>query len=203
MAAANVCLFEAIARGSLGSAVTLQFLGPLALALLAARRRLDLACAVAGLAGVVLLSGGPSGASAMAVVFGLGAAVSVAISIVAGERVARETEGLEGLALAVGAAALLTLPLGSAALAGAFDSRVIATVAVLGVLGVAVPYALFLRALRHVGARTYSVLLSLDPAVAVCAGILLLGEAPALVELVGVGLVVAASALAVSTRSPT
>src|SRR5687768_12103552 len=58
-AAANVCLFEAIARSSLGTAVTLQFLGPLALALLAARRRLDLACAVAGAAGVVLLTGGP------------------------------------------------------------------------------------------------------------------------------------------------
>jgi inner membrane transporter RhtA len=160
----------------------------------------DLACAVAGAVGVVLLTGGPSGASVAAVAFGCAAAAAVAVSIAAGERVGRHTEGLEGLALAVGAAALFTLPLGVPALADALDARTLATVAVLGVLGIAVPYGLFLHALRHVGARTYSVLLSLDPAVAVLAGVLLIAEAPHAAELIGVALVVAASATAVSTR---
>lgn len=197
-AAANVCLFEAIARTSLGTAVTLQFLGPLALALLAARRRLDLGCAVAGAIGVVLLTGGPSGASLAGVAFGLGAAVSVAVTIVAGECVGRQTGGLEGLALAVAVAALVTLPLGAPAALGHLDAGDLATVAGLGVLGIAVPYALFLRALRQVGAKTYSILLSLDPAVAVLAGIL--SATPRSAEVVGIALVVAASATAVATR---
>jgi inner membrane transporter RhtA len=203
MAAANFFLFEAIARVSLGTAATLQFLGPLALALLAARRRLDLACAVAGAAGVVLLTGGPSGASLAGVALGLGAAVSVAVSIVAGERVARRTEGLEGLALAVAAAALLTAPVGVPAAVEALDPVDLAVVGVVGVLGIAVPYALFMHALRHVGAKTYSVLLSLDPAVAVLVGFVLLAEIPRLPEVVGVGLVATASAVAVGTRRAT
>jgi inner membrane transporter RhtA len=200
MAAANFCLFEAIARSSLGTAVTLQFLGPLALALLAARRRLDLACAVVGAAGVVLLSGGPSGTSVAAVAFGLGAATGVAATTILGERVGHQTEGLEGLALGVAAAALLTLPVGLPPLAAEVDARLLATIAALGVLGIAVPYGLFLQALRHAGSRIYSVLLSLDPAVAVLAGVLLLADTPGLRELAGIALVVAASALAVSTR---
>jgi inner membrane transporter RhtA len=200
MAAANFCLFEAIARTSLGTAVTLQFLGPLALALVAARRRLDLCCAIAGAAGVVLLTGGPSAASLAGVALGLGAAASVAVSIAAGERVARETDGLEGLALAVGAAALFTAPVGVGAALGNLDLGALALVAGLGVLGVAIPYALFMGALRRVGSRTYSVLLSLDPAVAVLVGVVLLSQAPGHAELVGVALVVCASAIAVSTR---
>src|SRR5918997_515397 len=100
MAAANVCLFEAIARMSLGTAVTLQFLGPLTLALLAARRRLDVACAVAGAAGVVLLTGGPSDASVGGLVLGLGAAACVAVSIVASDRVGRGSARLGGRGLA-------------------------------------------------------------------------------------------------------
>jgi inner membrane transporter RhtA len=76
----------------------------------------------------------------------------------------------------------------------------LATVAALGVLGIAVPYALFLHAIRHVGAKTYSVLLSLDPAVALLAGLLVLSQAPRLADVIGIALVVAASATAVSTR---
>jgi inner membrane transporter RhtA len=201
MAAANVCLFEAIARMSLGTAVTLQFLGPLTLALLAARRRLDVACAVAAAAGVVLLTGGPSGGSLGGLVLGLGAAACVAIAIVAAERVGRDSAGLEGLALAVAAAALVTLPIGVPAVASGVEGGQLATVAALGVLGIAIPYALFLHAIRQVGAKTYSVLLSLDPAVAMLAGLLVLSQSPRLADVIGVALVTAASATAVSTRS--
>src|SRR6266511_4503865 len=63
MAVTNVLLYAAVARIPLGSAVTLEFLGPLALALLGARRRLDAAWALAAAGGVVLLTGGPAGAS--------------------------------------------------------------------------------------------------------------------------------------------
>jgi inner membrane transporter RhtA len=121
--------------------------------------------------------------------------------IVFSERVTRETSGLEGLALAVAAAAVLTLPVSVAAIDGLDVSR-IPTVAAVGVLGIAIPYALFLQAIRHVGAKTYSILLSLDPAVAVLAGLLVLGQSPDVGAVFGIGLVVAASAVAVGTRSP-
>lgn len=200
MAAANACLFQALERVPLGTAVTLQFLGPLAIALLAARRRLDVVAAVAAAAGVALLMGGPTAASPAGVAFALGAAAAVAVSTLAGERVARSTRGLDGVALAVGAAAVMTLPVGLPAAAGAVDAGALALASAVGVLGIAVPYGLFFVALRRVGARVYSVLLSLDPAVALLAGLLLLGQAPGIGALAGVALVVAASATVVGTQ---
>ena len=80
-AATNLFLYEAIAHLPLGTAVTLVFLGPLALALLGTRRRLDVAWIVAAVVGVVLLTGGPAGASPNGVALGLAAAVAVAASI--------------------------------------------------------------------------------------------------------------------------
>jgi inner membrane transporter RhtA len=73
-------------------------------------------------------------------------------------------------------------------------------VAGVGVLGIAVPYALELTALRRVGVATYSILLSLDPAIAGLVGLLLLGQQLDPVVVVGIGLVIAASAGAVATR---
>jgi inner membrane transporter RhtA len=144
--------------------------------------------------------GRPSAASPAGVALALGAAAGVAASTLAGERVARSTGGLDGVALGAGAAALMTLPVGLPAAAGAVEPGALAVAAAVGVLGIAVPYALFFVALRRVGARTYSVLLSLDPAVALVAGLLLLGQAPAAGALAGVALVVAASVLAVGTQ---
>jgi inner membrane transporter RhtA len=110
MAATNVLLYAAVARIPLGSAVTLEFLGPLGLALLAARHRLDAAWALAAAAGVALLTGGPTGASPAGIAFALGAGVSVAGSILLARRVIEQTDGAEGLALSVAVATLLTLP---------------------------------------------------------------------------------------------
>jgi inner membrane transporter RhtA len=201
MAATNFCLYEAIARIPLGSAVTLEFLGPLTLALLGARRGLDVACAVAAVTGVVLLTGGPAGASPAGVGFALGAATAVVASILLAQRVGARTTGLDGIALSVGAAALLTLPVGLPAAIGAPQVGDLAVVAGVGVLGIALPYALEFEALRRVGAKTYSILLSLDPAIAGLAGLLLLGQQLDLAELLGIGLVVTASAAATGPGS--
>ncbi len=199
-AAAGVLLFLALARVPLATAVTLQFLGPLALALLGARRRLDLVWVACAATGVALLTGGPAGGSALGVLLALGAAACVAASVVAAARVGAATAGLEGLALAVGVAALLTAPLSvPAALRAPGPEELVATAGV-GLLGVALPYALFLTALRRVGTRAYGVLLSLDPAVAALAGLLLLGQAVGAAGAAGIGLVVLASAGAVGTR---
>jgi inner membrane transporter RhtA len=166
MAVVNFCLYEAIARIPLGTAVTLLFLGPLALALLDSRRKLDLVWALSAAVGVVLLTGGPSGAALAGVVFALCAAASSAAAILLAARMGSQTTRLDGLALSVGAAALPTLPVAVPAAVGAPDASDLAIVTAVGLLGIGLPYALEFNALRWVGVKTYSILLSLDPAVA-------------------------------------
>jgi inner membrane transporter RhtA len=199
-AATNVLLYTAIARIPLGLAGTLAFIGPLSLALLRARRRVDLVWAVGAGAGVVLLTRGLVAGSVIGVVCALGAAASVAASIVIAGHVGARTRGLDGLTLSITVAAVLTLPMGLPAALGSPAALDFAIVAVVGVLGVAVPYALELSALRRVGTRTYSILLSLDPAIAGLAGLVLLGQHLQPTEIVGVALVMAASAGAVTTQ---
>jgi inner membrane transporter RhtA len=200
MAATNFCLYEAIARIPLGVATTLVFLGPLGLALLGARRRLDLAWALAAMAGVLLLAGGPTGGSLAGAAFALGAAISVAAAVLTARRVGSQTTGLDGLALSIAAAALLTLPIGLRAAIASPQLEDLGIVAAVGVLGIALPYALEFTALRRVGVKTYGILLSLDPAVAGAAGLLLLGQHLDSAELLGMGSVMLASAGAVATR---
>ena len=201
-AATNFLLYEAIARAPLGTVGTLVFLGPLSLALLRARRRLDLVCAVLAGIGVIMLTGGPAAGASAGAAFALGAAACVAASIVIARRVGTETDGLDGLALAILAAAVLTAPVGVPAALGSPDLAGMSIVALVGVLGIAIPYGLEFSALRRVGVRTYSILLSLDPAFAALAGLLLLGQHLDLVELAGIALVMAASiaAIAVAPR---
>jgi inner membrane transporter RhtA len=200
MAAMNFCLYEAIARIPLGTAVTLQFLGPLAIALLGARRRLDIAWALAAGAGVALLTGSLSVASFAGAALALGGAAITAGSILLAARVANQSAGLDGLALAVGVAAILTLPVSLPAALGAPRLDDLAIAGAVGVLGIALPYALELNALRRLPVKTVGVLLSLDPAVAGLAGLLLLGQHPSLAEVLGIALVIAASCGAVSGR---
>lgn len=199
LAITNVCLYEAIARIPLGFAVTVEFLGPLAVALIGSRRRLDIAWALAAAAGVLLLAGGSTGASLLGISFALGAAFSVAVSIFVAQRVTKHTDGVEGLSLSVSIAALFTLPIGVRAVLIAPVLHSLAVVAAVGVLAIALPYALEFNALRRVGIKTYSVLLSLDPAIAAVTALLILGQQLTLPETAGIGLVVAASAGAIST----
>jgi inner membrane transporter RhtA len=198
MAAASLCLYEAIARIPLGTAVTLQFLGPLAVALLAARRRLDIACAAAAASGVVLLTG-PTGAEPAGVAFALVAAGMAAASTFAASRVGDQTAGLDGLALAVALAALLLLPLSVPAVLAGPGFADLGVIVLVGVLGSVVPHVLFFDAVRRVGPRTYSVLLSLDPGVAAFAGAVWLGQSLHWPDLAGLALVIAASTVAVGT----
>ena len=111
LVALNFVLYEAIARVSLGTVVTVQFLGPLTLALAGIRRRLDALWIAAAAGGVLSLTGGPDGGATTGVALALGAAALTALSLLMARRLATESSGLDGLALAVGMAACLTLPL--------------------------------------------------------------------------------------------
>ena len=199
-AGTNLLLYEALARLPLGTAGTLVFLGPLVLVLVSTRRRLDIVWAIAAALGVALLTGASAAAPVLGVALGLGAAACVACSILLARRLDAHSHGLDGLALSIVAAAIITLPIGCTALIGhasALGPAAIGIVVVVGALGVAIPYALEFSALRRVGVRAYGILLSLDPAIAGIAGLLFLGQRLGLTEMLGIALVMTASAGAV------
>jgi inner membrane transporter RhtA len=200
LVALNFVLYEAIARVSLGTVVTLQFLGPLTLALVGIRRRLDALWSAAAAGGVLALTGGPNGGATTGIALALAAAALTALSLVMARRLATESAGLDGLALAIGIAACITLPLAIPAAIATRGPGDLALVAAVAGLGIALPYVLEYIAIRAVPVKTFSVLLSLDPAIALLAGALWLGQSLAAPEVLGVGLVVVASAGVVATR---
>jgi inner membrane transporter RhtA len=198
-AATNLFLYEAIARIPLGTAATLVFVGPLAVALASTRRRLDVAWAGGAAVGVVLLAGGAAAASWTGVALAMGAAASVAASILLLRGIGARAGGADGLTMAIAIAAVITLPIGINAAWGTAMLPEVPVIAVVGALGIAIPYALEFAALRRVGVKTYSILLSLDPAIAALAGLLLLGQHLDSGEYLGIALVMAASGGSVAT----
>ncbi|WP_240137794.1 EamA family transporter [Streptomyces sp. MUM 178J] len=202
MAAMNTLFYQAADRIPLGAAVTFEVLGPLALSVIVSRRWVNLVWAGLALGGVVLLSGGgfdrldPVGAA-----FALAAGSMWAAYIVFSARTGRRFPQADGLALAIGVAALLTLPLG---VAEAGTTLITPAVLVLGLavalLSSVLPYTLELLALRRLPASTFAVLMSLEPAIAAGAGFLVLHQALSLIDALAITLVIAASMGAVRTQ---
>lgn len=195
LALMNTLFYLALSRLPLGVTVTIEVLGPLVLSIVAARRASAWLWALLALAGVVALGGGGwDRLDPLGVVFALGAAATWALYILASARVGRQFPRLDGLALAMTAGALLSLPLGIMD-AGSALLRIdlLALGLVVAVFASAVPYALELLALRRLPAATFAILMSLAPATAATAGFLLLGQHLSWVEVVGIALVIAAS----------
>jgi inner membrane transporter RhtA len=197
LAAMNLCFYESIDRLPLGVAVTLEFAGPLAVAVFGSRRRRDLIWAgLAGL-GIVLLSGDFGGGSIdlFGAVLALTAGAFWAVYILLSARVGGRSEGLGGLALAMGISAVLLAPPGIAAGGGGMGSaEVLARGLGVGVLSSALPYALEIEALRRLPNAVFGVMMSLEPAVAALVGFIALGQGLHWTEAVAIALVVAASA---------
>ncbi|MGZ4721088.1 EamA family transporter [Oryzihumus sp.] len=201
----NLCFYAALARLPIGVAVTVEFIGPLVLATVLSRRRLDL-LAVAGAAlGVALISGAVDTPWADLDLAGLGLAAAAgacwAAYIVLSGRTGARFAQLDGLALAMAVAAVLIAPLGIAT-AGPrlWDADVLWRGAGIALLSSVLPYSLELMALRRLSAQVFGVLLSLEPAVAALAGRLVLGQQLRPTQLAGMGLVVAASAVVMGAR---
>ncbi|WP_327328371.1 EamA family transporter [Streptomyces sp. NBC_01210] len=202
MAAMNVLFYQAVDRIPLGAAVTFEVLGPLALSVIVSRRLVNLVWAGLALGGVVLLSGGgfdrldPVGA-----LFALSAGAMWAAYIVFSARTGRRFPQADGLALAMAVGAVLSLPLGIAE-----SGSTLLVPSTLG-LGLAValmssvlPYTLELLALRRLPAPTFAVLMSLEPAIAATAGVLVLHQDLSMVDGLAIALVIAASMGAVRTQ---
>ncbi|MFI1566322.1 EamA family transporter [Streptomyces sp. NPDC020490] len=203
MGAMNAMFYQAVARIPLGAAVTLEVLGPLALSVLASRRAVNMVWAGLALAGVFLLGGGdfggldPAGAG-----FALGAGAMWAAYIVFSARTGRRFPQADGLALAMGVAALLMLPLGIAESGAKLtDPVTIGLGSAVALLSSVLPYTLELLALRRLPASTFAVLMSLEPALAAAAGFLILGQTLSVAQAAAVALVIAASMGAVRTQT--
>ncbi|GGV52017.1 membrane protein [Streptomyces griseoflavus] len=202
MAAMNGLFYQSVARIPLGPAVTLEVLGPLTLSVLASRRAINLVWAALALAGVFLLGGGGFGSlDPVGVAFALGAGAMWAAYIVFSARTGRRFPQADGLALAMGVAAVLFLPLGIAESGTKLlDPTILALGAAVAVLSSVLPYTLELLALRSLPASTFAILMSLEPALAAAAGFLILDQALSTTEAAAIALVIAASMGAVRTQ---
>jgi inner membrane transporter RhtA len=202
MGAMNGLFYQAAARIPLGAAVTLEVLGPLALSVLASRRAINFVWAGLALAGVFLLGGGGFGDLDLAgVAFALGAGAMWATYIIFSARTGRRFPQADGLALAMGVAALLMLPLGVAESGTKLlDPVTIALGSAVAIMSSVLPYTLELLALRRLPASTFAILMSLEPALAATAGFLILNQALSAVQAAAIALVVVASMGAVRTQ---
>jgi inner membrane transporter RhtA len=202
LAAMNTLFYQAVDRIPLGPAVTLEVLGPLALSVIASRRAVNLLWAGLALCGVFLLSGGgfddrldPLGAA-----FALATGAMWAAYIVFSARTGRRFPQADGLALAMAVAALLILPLGLAESGTTLlDPTILGPGAAVALLSSVLPYTLELLALRRLAPSTFAILMSLEPAIAALAGLLLLGQFLTPLEGLAILLVIAASIGAVRT----
>jgi inner membrane transporter RhtA len=227
LAVMNYCIYQAFARIPLGVAVTVEFLGPLAVAVAATRRALDLAWVALAGGGVALLSqaGGQAPAAAhpgpghgitapalaghtlgglnvAGLLFALAAAASWAIYILLSAATGRRFPGSSGLTVAMIVAALAVTPAGL--LAGGHSllrPGVLATGAVIGLLSSIIPYSLEMETLRRVPAKVFGIWMSLEPAIAALVGLVMLGQSLSLVEWAAIGCVTVASAGAALTAT--
>jgi inner membrane transporter RhtA len=178
MAAMNLSFYQALRTVPLGVAVTVEFLGPLTLALVQTRRARDLAWVALAGTGVALLGlrgGGDVALSGLA--FAALAGGFWACYILASARVGQLLPGSAGLAAALGVAAVLALPFGASGVVGVLDQPgVLAIGLVVAVLSSLVPYGFELAALRRIPTRVFGVLMSMEPAAAALAGLIVLGQ---------------------------
>jgi inner membrane transporter RhtA len=206
LAGMNLCFYEAIDRIPLGTAVTLEFIGPLTVALITSRRRRDWIWAGLAATGIVLLTGGVGDGELdpIGVLLALSAGFFWGSYILLGKRMGRSFAGGKGLAVAMAISAVLTAPFGIVdGGSSLFDPRVLLIGLAVGVLSSALPFTLELEAMRRLPSSVFGVMMSLEPAVAATVGLVILGQTVVPVEVVAILLVVAASAGALrSARVP-
>jgi inner membrane transporter RhtA len=201
----NWSFYESIERIPLGASVTIEFLGPLAVAVWKSRRPLDLVWVALAATGVVLIADpfGGGGLDAFGVALALFAGALWGTYIVVSAKVGRVWPQASGLAVSCAVAALITLPAGVAEGGGdLLRPELLAAGALVGLACSVIPYGLEMEALRRIPEGVFGVLMSLEPAIAALAGLAVLGQGLSAVDVVAIGLVVVASAAAAAEASP-
>jgi inner membrane transporter RhtA len=201
LAAMNLSFYEAISRIPLGIAVTIEVLGPLVLSVIMGRRWLNLLWALLALVGVVILGGlNLERLDPIGVAFAVAAGALWAAYILTSAATGRRFERLDGLAIAMAIAAIAVLPFGAAVAGPALvDPRWLVLGLAVAVLSSTIPYAFELVALRRLPESAFGVLMSLSPAIAALAGLVLLGQSVTALDWIAIAIVVVASAGAVLT----
>lgn len=198
----NLSLYIAVDRIGLGLAVTLEVLGPLAVALVGSRTRLDAVCAVAaGIGVVVLVMPGPT-SDYIGVGFGLLGAVGWASYILLSRLVGTRLPGLQAPAAAAFVSVIMFLPvIAVIAAQGRFTGAAMFYAACAGVLSSVVPYAVDIMVLRRVPAQFFGLFMSVNPVLAALAGIVILDQVLNPREWAGIVIVIAANAVATSATN--
>jgi len=202
----NFSIYQAFARIPLGTAVTIEFLGPLGVAVASSRRLVDLVWVALAGAGVTLLGTAGVSAASLAgpatsvtalsgVAFALVSAVAWAVYILLSASTGKRFSGSSGLVAAMGIAALVVTP-AAVASAGASLLRpsVLAAGLAIGLLSSVIPYRFELETLRRVPAQVFGISMSLEPAVAALVGVVMLSQALSPAQWMAIGCVIVASA---------
>jgi inner membrane transporter RhtA len=177
LAAMNLTFYEAIDRIPLGVAVTIEFVGPLSVAVLGSRRRLDLVWVALAAAGVALLTSGGGSLDATGVVLAFITGIFWAAYILLSKRVGAVFPGASGLALALVVGTIALAPVGIWSGGSALvDPSVFGRGCAVALLSSAIPYTLELYALRRLRAAVFGVLMSLEPAFAALSGLVFLSQ---------------------------
>ena len=203
LGAMNLSFYLALERIPLGLAVTLEFMGPLSLAVFGSRRVLDFVWVVLAAMGIALIApwrGGVGALDPVGVLLALFAGACWAAYIVLGGRVSRVFPGGQSVATGMLIAAVTVLPFAlSQGLAARVTPPLFAASLAVALLSSAVPYTLEMMALRVLSSRTFGILMSLEPAVAALAGLVFLSEQLTVTQWLALVFVSAASAGAVLT----
>ncbi len=198
----NWAIYESFARIPLGVAVTIEFVGPLTLAVLGSRQARDLTWVALAGAGVMLLGFERADLDPAGVAFAVLAGTGWAAYILLSTETGRRWPGLDGLAIASGFATLLiTGPAIASGGTALLDPRVLMVGAVVGVLSSVIPYSCELVALRTLSPGVFGILMSLEPAAASLAAIMVLQELLSPLQWLAVACVVVASVGATRSRS--
>ena len=199
----NVTLYSAVDRLGLALAVTLEFLGPLVVALAASRRPVDAVCGIAALGGVIVLTDPRPTSDIIGLGLGLASAASWAAYILLNRVVGGRIPGLRGTSAAAVVSAVVWVPVGAAVFVARPPIGVAPIVLALacGILSSAVPYLADLVTLRRVPPSLFGVFMSINPVYAAIVGLAVLGQRLETHEWVGIAIIVATNAV-ITTAPP-
>lgn len=205
LGAMNSVFYLALGRIPLGIAVAIEFVGPLAVAVLASRRRLDylwVALATIGLSLLLPLTRSGAALDPVGVLYALAAGVGWALYIVFGQK-AGHAHGPGASTWGLMVAALLTVPIGIGdGGARLFDASILPFGVAVAIFSSALPYTLEMMALRGLSTKAFGTLMSFEPAIAAIAGVVLLHERLTITQWTAIGAIIFASAGAVAGEPP-
>jgi inner membrane transporter RhtA len=192
----NILFYYAIERIPLGIGVALEFTGPLAVALFSSRRKRDLfwiACAIAGILLLLPDMKGQDNLDPIGVVLALGAGACWAGYILFGKKTGTQRSGGATVAMGMTVAAIVLVPYGAMSQSASFTWDIIPLGIGIAILSSALPYTLEMVALRNMPSQGFSIMLSLEPAIAALAGFIILAELLSIWQWLAILLVIVAS----------